>query len=83
MHLGAALAGRPELMPAYSAVGAPLGTAFQLRDDLLGIIGDPTCTGKPVGADLREGKATLPLRAGDERAGGDGRRLLARAGAPI
>ena len=61
LHLGATLAGRPELMPGYSAVGAPLGTAFQLRDDLLGIIGDPTCTGKPVGADLREGKATLPL----------------------
>ena len=82
LHLGATLAGRPELMPGYSAVGAPLGTAFQLRDDLLGIIGDPTCTGKPVGADLREGKSTLPLALASERADGDGRRLLARAGAP-
>lgn len=37
------------------------GTAFQLQDDILGAIGNPAVTGKPVGADLREGKKTLIL----------------------
>lgn len=62
LHLGAALA-RPEgargLSEALSAYGLPLGEAFQLRDDLLGVFGDPAVTGKPVGEDLREGKPTL------------------------
>jgi geranylgeranyl diphosphate synthase, type I len=56
---GAALAGAPpELCAAYSAFGLPLGEAFQLRDDVLGVFGDPTRTGKPAGDDLREGKRT-------------------------
>jgi geranylgeranyl diphosphate synthase, type I len=63
LHLGAALAGQlPRLEDHLSAVGVPLGRAFQLRDDLLGVFGDPTVTGKPVGDDLREGKLT-PLIA--------------------
>ena len=41
--------------------GVPLGTAFQLRDDILGAYGDPDVTGKPVGEDLREGKPTVLL----------------------
>ncbi len=57
--LGAALAGAPaELQAAYSGYGLPLGEAFQLRDDLLGVYGDPARTGKPAGDDLREGKRT-------------------------
>src|SRR5690606_150140 len=44
---------------ACSAFAVPLGEAFQLRDDLLGVFGDPAETGKPVGDDIREGKATV------------------------
>ena len=63
LHLGAALAGRLDpLGETFSAFGVPLGEAFQLRDDLLGVFGDPVVTGKPVGDDLREGKLT-PLVA--------------------
>ncbi|WP_127554298.1 polyprenyl synthetase family protein [Actinoplanes sp. OR16] len=57
--LGAALAGGgPEVLAAYAAFGLPLGEAFQMRDDVLGVFGDPAQTGKPAGDDLREGKRT-------------------------
>lgn len=60
LHLGGVLAGAsPELLEAYSAYGIPLGEAFQLRDDILGVFGDPALTGKPAGDDLREGKQTV------------------------
>ncbi|MBM7788618.1 polyprenyl synthetase family protein [Tenggerimyces flavus] len=60
LQLGGALAGgTPELLAAYSAYGLPLGEAFQLRDDILGVYGDPAVTGKPAGDDLREGKRTV------------------------
>jgi len=60
LHIGAALAGEtPELVDALSAYGLPVGEAFQLRDDLLGVFGDPAVTGKPAGDDLREGKRTV------------------------
>ncbi|MFI6446450.1 polyprenyl synthetase family protein [Kitasatospora sp. NPDC050543] len=60
LQVGALLAGAsPALVEAYSAFGLPLGEAFQLRDDLLGVFGDPAVTGKPAGDDLREGKRTL------------------------
>ncbi|MCW2598282.1 MAG: Polyprenyl synthetase [Frankiales bacterium] len=59
LHLGATMAGAPaEVLAAYSAYGMPLGEAFQLRDDVLGVFGDPDVTGKPAGDDLREGKRT-------------------------
>ena len=60
MHIGAALAGaNTELLDALSAVALPLGEAFQLRDDVLGVFGDPAVTGKPAGDDVREGKRTV------------------------
>jgi geranylgeranyl diphosphate synthase type I len=60
LHLGVALAGGPaELMETFTAYGLPLGEAFQLRDDVLGVFGDPAETGKPAGDDLREGKRTI------------------------
>ncbi len=60
LHVGAALAGDGgEIAEALSAYGVPLGEAFQLRDDLLGVFGDPEVTGKPAGDDLTEGKRTV------------------------
>jgi geranylgeranyl diphosphate synthase, type I len=60
LHIGAALAGAgPDTMRALSDYGLPLGEAFQLRDDLLGVFGDPAATGKPAGDDLVEGKRTV------------------------
>lgn len=58
--LGAALGGADETQLAeISRFGLPLGQAFQLRDDVLGIFGDPAATGKPAGDDIREGKRTV------------------------
>lgn len=59
LQVGAALAGAgPDVMNACSAYGIPLGEAFQLRDDILGVFGDPDRTGKSRLDDLREGKCT-------------------------
>ncbi|MCT1551519.1 polyprenyl synthetase family protein [Brevibacterium casei] len=58
--LGAALGGADDnQLAALSRFGLPLGQAFQLRDDVLGIVGDPSATGKPAGDDIREGKRTV------------------------
>ena len=58
--IGAAFAGAgPATLRGLSAFGIPLGMAFQLRDDILGVFGDPEVTGKPAGDDLREGKRTV------------------------
>ncbi|WP_433226098.1 polyprenyl synthetase family protein [Microtetraspora malaysiensis] len=60
LQIGGALAGAdPSLLDVYSRFGVPLGEAFQLRDDVLGMFGDPAQTGKPVLDDLREGKHTI------------------------
>ena len=82
LHLGAALAGEDRLVGPYSAFGEPLGEAFQLRDDLLGVYGDPVDTGKPSGDDLREGKPTLLLALATGYVGGAGRRMIERVGSP-
>jgi geranylgeranyl diphosphate synthase type I len=67
--LGAELAGATEpIRDAYRGYGLPLGEAFQLRDDILGVFGDPAQTGKPAGDDLREGKRTVLVALTLERA---------------
>jgi geranylgeranyl diphosphate synthase, type I len=77
LHLGLALAaGPPALAGDYSAYGLPLGEAFQLRDDLLGVFGAPEETGKPAGDDLREGKETYLVMQARRRADRAGRALL-------
>ena len=60
--IGAAIGGAStEQQEALRAFGHPVGMAFQLRDDVLGVFGDSAATGKPSGDDLREGKMTLPI----------------------
>ncbi len=60
LQFGAALAkADPGLLTALSSYGIPLGEAFQLRDDVLGVFGESEVTGKPSGDDIREGKRTL------------------------
>ena len=60
LHFGALIAGSSdETNSVLTNFGIPLGEAFQLRDDLLGVFGDPETTGKPAGDDLREGKRTV------------------------
>ncbi len=78
--LGAILAGadRPAVELA-GRVGLALGEAFQLRDDVLGVFGDPATTGKPAGDDLREGKRTVLVARALRRADDAGRATL-RAG---
>ena len=79
LRVGAALAGGAvEVLDALTAFGVPVGTAFQLRDDVLGVFGDPGRTGKPAGDDLREGKRTVLLARTVERADEAGRALVDR-----
>ena len=77
LHCGAALADAdPDLLTALSRYALPLGEAFQLRDDILGVYGRPGDTGKPVLDDLREGKHTVLLALAAQRADTTQRKLL-------
>jgi geranylgeranyl diphosphate synthase, type I len=81
LHLGAALTGRySELAGALSAIGLPMGEAFQLRDDVLGAFGETAVTGKPVGDDLREGKPTPLIAIATARSTARDQELLAQLG---
>jgi geranylgeranyl diphosphate synthase, type I len=79
LQLGAAIAGAgPHVVEACTAIGLPLGEAFQLRDDVLGVFGDPEVTGKSADDDLREGKQTLLVALAEEATDDAGRALMAR-----
>ncbi|MEZ5409143.1 MAG: polyprenyl synthetase family protein [Acidimicrobiales bacterium] len=82
LQLGASLVApaSPDLLAALEAYGRPLGRAFQLKDDLLGVLGDERQVGKPVGDDLREGKPTELAAIAFERAGADQQGILAGIG---
>ena len=68
LELGAAAAGRREpVVRAITRYGREVGEAFALRDDLLGVWGDPDRTGKPAGDDLLSGKPTVILSLAEER----------------
>jgi geranylgeranyl diphosphate synthase type I len=79
LHYGAALANPGNLesfYQIYSEYGLPLGEAFQLRDDLLGVFGDPAETGKPAGDDLREGKRTALIAFAYDRGNESVKKLI-------
>jgi geranylgeranyl diphosphate synthase type I len=92
LQLGVALAAgaaktRPGASPARTTAaieavcteyGIPLGIAFQLRDDVLGVFGDPARTGKPVSGDISEGKPTVLMAIARERASKGQARVLDR-----
>ncbi|WP_130013346.1 polyprenyl synthetase family protein [Serinicoccus sediminis] len=69
----------PRTRPALGRYGAALGEAFQLRDDVLGVFGDPSQTGKPAGDDLREGKHTVLIAHALAQAGPAGAALVEEA----
>jgi len=76
-QVGALLAGAPEEQEqALAEYGYQLGIAFQMADDLLDYTADPRVIGKPVGADLKEGKLTLPVIYALNRATEEDRRRL-------
>lgn len=77
LRIGGALAGAsPAQLTTLSGYGLPLGIAFQLRDDLLGVFGDAELTGKPSGDDLREGKRTMLIALARRALPGGARQLL-------
>lgn len=78
LEIGAAMAGcRPDVVDALGQYGSAIGEAFQLRDDLLGISGSPSVTGKSVGIDLEAQKATSVVVAAYQLADAGLRRQLA------
>ncbi len=85
LHVGAALAGGDVgVVEALTRFGLPLGEAFQLRDDLLGVYGDPAVTGKPAGDDLTEGKRTVLVALTLQRAPAtDAKQLDEALGSPL
>ena len=78
LHLGALAAGADEALgERFGHAGRLLGTAFQVRDDMLGVWGRRDVTGKPAAADIRRRKKTLPLLYAESAASAGERRALA------
>ena len=70
---------RPKDISNLSDFGRNLGIAFQITDDLIGVMGDPKVTKKPVGNDLREGKNSLPILLAIKLARGNERKIILKA----
>lgn len=62
-----------------SSFGRNLGIAFQITDDLIGVMGDSKITKKPVGNDLREGKKSLPILMAIKSAKGNDKKIILKA----
>jgi geranylgeranyl diphosphate synthase type I len=77
VQIGALLGGADaDVVDGLARFGVPLGRAFQWRDDMLDVFGEPTATGKAVGQDLRDGKRTLLVAIAFHRADPAGARIL-------
>ena len=70
---------KPKDISNLSAFGRNLGIAFQITDDLIGVMGDPKVTKKPVGNDLREGKKSLPILMAIKLAKNNERKIILKA----
>ena len=70
---------KPKDISNLSDFGRNLGIAFQITDDLIGVMGDPKVTKKPVGNDLREGKKSLPILMAIKLAKGKERKIILKA----
>jgi geranylgeranyl diphosphate synthase type I len=70
---------KPKDISNLSAFGRNLGIAFQITDDLIGVMGDPKVTKKPVGNDLREGKKSLPILMAIKLAKDNERKIILKA----
>jgi len=80
MQIGAILAGADsEILEQVSQYAIPLGIAFQIQDDILGMFGDTKRTGKPSGADLREGKQTLLILKAREKASVPQKKIIGKS----
>ncbi|MDR0285488.1 MAG: polyprenyl synthetase family protein [Propionibacteriaceae bacterium] len=84
VQIGAALGlAGDDIQQGLGSFGAHVGDAFQMRDDLLGLFGDPEVTGKPAGDDIREGKKTVIIGyALQQASASDAERLLGMLGNP-
>ena len=77
IHMGLALAGDSSVLTdQFSRYALPLGVAFQIQDDILGVFGSETKIGKPVGSDIQEGKMTLLVSYALERGNTDERQAI-------
>jgi geranylgeranyl diphosphate synthase type I len=80
LHIGALLAGaNKKQLQLLSNYGIPLGKAFQIQDDILGLFGDEKKTGKPADSDLKEGKKTLLILKALEKANKQQKEIIKKA----
>jgi len=77
LHLGAILGGcKQDILKGISKYSIPVGIAFQIQDDILGIFGDEKKLGKEVGSDIEEGKITILVVKAREKANKEQKKIL-------